>query len=94
MFLPAMHERYGFVAEILVVCYALVAKSVSGYIAAILVNVVAIVNYVGMMFAAIQTPYHLLMAVNLTAYCLLTYLVLRQGIGQTKGTDETEESLV
>ena len=84
MFLPAMHERYGFMAEILVVCYALVAKNVSSYIAAILVNGVAIVNYVGMMFAAIQTPYYLLMVINLTAYSLLTYLVLRQGIGQEK----------
>lgn len=84
MFLPAMHERYGFMGEILVVCYALVAKNVSSYIAAILVNGVAIVNYVGMMFAAIQTPYYLLMVINLTAYSLLTYLVLRQGIGQEK----------
>ena len=79
LFLPAMHERYGFLAEILTVCYAFVKKNAWSYVTAILNNGVSIIIYVAMMFGTIQLSYFILALFNIMAYVLLTYQVLLQG---------------
>lgn len=88
MFLPAMHERYGFLAEVLVVCFAFSRKDLWTYVIAIMVNGVAIVNYVGMMFWTVQVPYHFLALMNVAAYAALTYLILRMGIWEKEDSGE------
>ena len=79
MFLPAMHERYGMLAEILIVCYAFMKKNIWGYIVAVLTNGISIILYVALMFSTIQLNFLLLAVFNVAAYALFTYLILRQG---------------
>ena len=89
MLLPAVHERYGFAAEIFVVCYAFSDKRMGSFAAAVLMNGVTIINYIGMMFWTIQVPYYILTVGKLAAYVLLTYLLLQQGIQRSKILTET-----
>lgn len=79
LFLPSMHERYGFMAEMLVICAAFVVKDCRSYIAAVLMNIVAIINYASMVFYVFEAPYVLLTVLNLAAYSILTYIVLERG---------------
>lgn len=93
MFLPAMHERYGFLAEILVICLAFAIKNVWIYLIATLINVVSIINYVGTMFCAIPVFFKLLLIVNIFAYICLTYFVLKQGVQQDTALEEIIETV-
>lgn len=90
--LPAMHERYGFPAEIMAVCYAFMRKDKWGFLVAFLINGSISINYIALVFNGIETPRYLLMVVNLAAYALLTYLLLKQGIGRNSSPAEAAPS--
>ena len=48
--LPAMHERYGFPAEIMAVCYAFIRKDKWGFLVAFLINGSISINYIALVF--------------------------------------------
>ena len=86
LFLPSMHERYGFMAEMLVICAAFVVKDCWSYIAAVLMNIVAIINYTCLVFGVFEAPYELLTVLNFAAYGILIYRIMyRKGNEENSG---------
>jgi Gpi18-like mannosyltransferase len=75
LFLPAMHERYAYLADILSVLYFLVRRK-KLYIP-VVINVISLLSYCTFLFATDVFPYKVLAIANVAFFFLLANDVLR-----------------
>lgn len=81
MFLPAMHERYGYCMELLLIIYAIIWKK--KIFTAIIVNLITVCAYSGYLFGVCAFGMNVLAVVNLTLYLMFTIDGLK-GMGKSK----------
>lgn len=87
MFLPRMHERYGFAAEILLVVLALLDRKYILY--AVVSSIVALISYMPFLFG-LFTDQTVLSFVNVGLYLLFTFGALHQNFALKKSLPKNE----
>lgn len=78
LFLPSMHERYAYVAEVLLVAWFLACPSRQNFIMAAVVNFAGYCAYASYLFRAWPVPAPVLAIANLAAFGWFTHAVVRQ----------------
>ncbi len=78
MFLPAMHERYGFPTEILLVVYTLIFGEMFFESAALIV--VAVLAYVPFLLDFTPVPLTVVAVFNMAMYCLISWKFFQRSL--------------
>ena len=81
LFLPAMHERYSYLLDILLILLVMIYHSYCGY--AVIASVISIIQYGGFL-NGIHIDVKYLAVVYLAAYCLFTWKMLNAFRGEKK----------